>query len=99
MPKAGKLRFVTELGLRIVELRGRQKLTQEKLAEAIGFSARYVQKVEAGEANVGLYTLGDLATALRCTVAELFVSTEHRIVRRAGRPSRGAAPKRKPRKR
>jgi transcriptional regulator with XRE-family HTH domain len=85
---AARLRFVADLGLRIVELRERRGLTQAELAERIDMSTRYVQKLEAGEANVALFTLGELAAALRCSVAELFAPAERRIERRRGRPKR-----------
>jgi ribosome-binding protein aMBF1 (putative translation factor) len=36
-------------GKNIVSLRKRRRLTQEKLAEKTGVSARYIQSIEAGE--------------------------------------------------
>jgi transcriptional regulator with XRE-family HTH domain len=41
-------------------------LTQEKLAEKAGVSARYIQSVEAGEYFPSLPTLARLKSALRC---------------------------------
>jgi transcriptional regulator with XRE-family HTH domain len=35
--------------------------SQEELAEAVGFSARYIRKLEAGEVDVGLRTLAKFA--------------------------------------
>jgi transcriptional regulator with XRE-family HTH domain len=35
--------------------------SQEELAEAVGFSARYIRKLEAGEVNVGLRTIARFA--------------------------------------
>jgi transcriptional regulator with XRE-family HTH domain len=89
--KAGNLRFVAELGLRIVELRERRGFTQEQLAESIGVSTRHMQSAEAGEANLSLVTLGKLAGALRCSVADLFAPTERRVQRRPGRPKRASS--------
>jgi transcriptional regulator with XRE-family HTH domain len=62
----------TSFGKNIVSLRGRRKLTQEKLAEKIGTSARYVQSLEAGEYFPSLPTLAHLKSALRCNWEELF---------------------------
>jgi transcriptional regulator with XRE-family HTH domain len=41
-------------------------LTQEKLAEKTGISARYLQSVEAGEYFPSLTTLVRLRAVLRC---------------------------------
>jgi transcriptional regulator with XRE-family HTH domain len=86
VPKAGKQRFIADLGLRIVELRQRRGLTQEQLAEAIGCSTRYLQLAESGRANLTLTSLGELSIALRCSVADLFAPTEKDVRRRPGRP-------------
>jgi DNA-binding XRE family transcriptional regulator len=63
----------TRFGKNIARLRVRRSLTQEKLAEKAGASARYIQSVEAGEYFPSLPTLVRLKTALRCNWAELFV--------------------------
>jgi transcriptional regulator with XRE-family HTH domain len=47
-------------------------LTQEKLAEKAGVSARYVQSVEAGEYFPSLPTMARLKIVLRCDWGELF---------------------------
>ncbi len=59
-------------GKNIAALRGRRNLTQEKLAEKAGVSARYVQSVEAGEYFPSLPTLARLKSALRCDWEGLF---------------------------
>jgi transcriptional regulator with XRE-family HTH domain len=51
-------------------------LTQEKLAEKIGVSARYLQSVEAGEYFPSLTTLARLKSGLRCGWEELFAGCE-----------------------
>jgi transcriptional regulator with XRE-family HTH domain len=61
-----------KLGKNIASLRSRRLLTQEKLAEHIGVSARYVQSIEAGEYFPSLPTLVNLRAALRCQWEELF---------------------------
>lgn len=62
------------VGRRVAELRVAQGMTQEALAEATGFYARYVQTIEAGRANLRLDSLARLATALRVPVTELFTA-------------------------
>jgi DNA-binding XRE family transcriptional regulator len=59
-------------GKNIVSLRSRRNLTQEKLAEGTGVSARYVQSIEAGEYLPSLPTLAKLKSVLRCSWNELF---------------------------
>jgi transcriptional regulator with XRE-family HTH domain len=53
-------------------VRERRHLTQEKLAEKAGVSARYVQSLEAGEYFPSLPTLARLKLVLRCSWNELF---------------------------
>ncbi len=50
-------------GGNVAALRAQQGLTQEKLAERAGLSARYVQSIEAGEYFPSLATLVRLRTA------------------------------------
>jgi DNA-binding XRE family transcriptional regulator len=66
----------TRFGKNIAALRGRLALTQEKLAEKVGASARYIQSVEAGEYFPSLPTLVRLRAALRCQWEELFDGCE-----------------------
>lgn len=86
MPNAGTSRFLIELGLRIVELREQIGLTQEQLAERVIFSSRYIQRLEAGTANVSVSFLPTLAGALECSVADLFGRPAKSTLRRIGRP-------------
>ncbi|HEY3861637.1 MAG TPA: helix-turn-helix transcriptional regulator [Verrucomicrobiae bacterium] len=62
----------TRFGRNIAALRERRGLTQEKLAEKMGVSARYVQSLEAGEYFPSLPKLVNLRAALRCQWEELF---------------------------
>jgi DNA-binding XRE family transcriptional regulator len=59
-------------GKNIAALRTRRDLTQEKLAEKMGVSARYVQSLEAGEYFPSLPILVNLRAALRCHWEEIF---------------------------
>jgi transcriptional regulator with XRE-family HTH domain len=69
-PKSSPQR--TRFGKNIASMRARRNLTQEKLAEKVGVSARYVQSVEAGEYFPSLPTLARLKSALRCDWDGLF---------------------------
>jgi transcriptional regulator with XRE-family HTH domain len=62
----------TRFGENVASLRERRKLTQEKLAEKGGVSARYIQSVEAGEYFPSLPTLVRLRATLRCDWEDLF---------------------------
>jgi len=66
----------TRFGRNVARLRARRKLTQEKLAEKVGVSARYLQSVEAGEYLPALPTLARLKSALRCDWNELFAGCD-----------------------
>jgi transcriptional regulator with XRE-family HTH domain len=46
--------------------------TQEKFAEALGVSVRYVQFVEAGDEKLGIPTIVKIANALNVPVIDLF---------------------------
>ena len=63
-------------GRNVAALRGRRALTQERLAEKVGASARYIQSVEAGDYFPSLPTLVRLRLALRCRWDELFDGCE-----------------------
>ena len=81
-------RVSIDLGLRVLELRREQGLTQEQLAERSRLDARDVRRVEAGK-NTTVHTLVRLADAFGVPVASLFQSPKLRSVRRPGRPAAG----------
>jgi transcriptional regulator with XRE-family HTH domain len=60
------------LGENVALLRRRRKFTQEKLAEKVGLSPRYVQSIEAGDYFPSLSKLVRLRVALRCGWNDLF---------------------------
>lgn len=56
-------------------VRNRRKqlgLTQEAAAHAIGIATRHYQKIEAGEVNVTLQTLAQIAKSLDIEIRDLF---------------------------
>ncbi|MEN9354667.1 MAG: hypothetical protein RL318_1992 [Fibrobacterota bacterium] len=59
------------LGRRIRSHRLRAKLTQRKLAEALGVSYQMVQKLENGTARITVQRLNDLARIFKISAAEL----------------------------
>jgi transcriptional regulator with XRE-family HTH domain len=61
-----------KLGRRIAELRHSQKLTQEKLAEALGCSVEFISLVERGVNAPSVASLANYARILKVDVRELF---------------------------
>ncbi len=60
------------LGKKIKEFRGKQGITQEKLAELIGTSYKYVQRIEGKTPpDIRLSTIVRLAKALKVKPADL----------------------------
>jgi len=60
-----------KFGRNLARLRVAASLTQEKLAERVGLSARYIQSVEAGDNWPSLPKLGRMRAALDCQWNEL----------------------------
>lgn len=56
----------------IKQLRLKWRLTQRQLAELVGTSQQQVQRIEAGTQAATLALAHGLATALQCTVADMF---------------------------
>ena len=61
-----------KLGQRIATLRKSKKLTQEQLAEKVGFSVEFVSLVERGVNAPSVAGLEKFARALRVDVKEMF---------------------------
>jgi transcriptional regulator with XRE-family HTH domain len=57
-------------------LREKRELTQEDLAEEAGITVRTLSQLETGNANPTWATVGDLARALRVSIAELAKRSE-----------------------
>jgi transcriptional regulator with XRE-family HTH domain len=74
------------LGARVIELRRRLDLTQEALAELVGCSARVVQRIEAGQVNLNLERLVQLANGLGVDLPGLLSPPTVLTKRRPGRP-------------
>jgi transcriptional regulator with XRE-family HTH domain len=61
-----------KLGQRIASLRKARKLTQEQLAEAIGYSVEFISLVERGVNAPSVAGLEKFAKTLKTEVKELF---------------------------
>lgn len=57
-----------DIGIHISELRKRNGMTQEELAEASGVDRTNISKIESGVYNVSIVILSKIAAALKCTV-------------------------------
>lgn len=60
------------IGRRVRDLRRRQQLSQELLAERAGLHRNYVGSLERGERDVGIVALAKLAAALELSLSEFF---------------------------
>ncbi len=65
------------LGKRIAFLRKKRGLTQEKLAELIGYSTNHIAKLELAGTNPSFELLVNLANALNIELKELFNFDEY----------------------
>lgn len=64
------------VGLNFARLRKEKGFTQERFAEASGFTQQYVSDLERGRRNPTVVTLFHLASALGVTPAELVAETD-----------------------
>lgn len=63
--------LLVSLGDRVRSLRKRRGITRKALSAAAGVSERHLANLEYGEGNVSVLVLDQVATALRCSLAEL----------------------------
>lgn len=76
---------IRDLGLRVAELRKRAGLTQEGLAEILGVSIKYVQRIESGS-NLTVRSLVKLAQTLSVEPGALLTRPRSRTRPSVGRP-------------
>lgn len=86
MAKHGPI--VRHVAANIRRLRLRAGLTQEEFAEAAEIDARYLQRIEAAEVNIGITLLERLANTLEVSPARLVRPARFEAPSR-GRPPRG----------
>lgn len=87
MARPSPARVRRDLGRRVGELRAGLGLTQERLAERLHVSPRWLQSVEAGRENLTIETLVKLAGVLKADIASLFETPTTPRPKR-GRPKR-----------
>lgn len=63
---------MVQVGLKIMYYRKQQGLTQEQLAELVGITQQYFQRIETAHSVPSLSTLLDIADALDVPVQKLF---------------------------
>ncbi len=61
-----------KLGLRIRELRKKQGLSQEELAQQAGLDYSYLNEIEAGKRNPSVKRVAKIARVLGVSLPELF---------------------------
>lgn len=85
MPPIDPDRLLRDLGRRFAEIREDRGLTQDQMAERLGISTKYLQRIERGR-SMTLLTLIDLANRLRVGLADLLFKPPRSRARRVGRP-------------
>lgn len=70
------------IGRRVRDLRRKQQVSQEGLAERAGLHRNYVGSVERGERDIGVTAIARLASALNLSLAEFFEPFRQRPGRR-----------------
>lgn len=63
--------YLERIGKRLVELRERKKITQEKLQELTGFDTRQIGRIERAETNASISIIKAIATALQVEISEI----------------------------
>jgi transcriptional regulator with XRE-family HTH domain len=77
---------IRSVGRRIAELRHAARLTQEQFAEKIVMEPANLRPIEAGRRNMTIRTMCRIATALDCSLPDLFAPPTSHARRRPGRP-------------
>lgn len=64
--------FYKKLGKKILKIREKKKISQEKLSFSAGLDRTYICQIEKGSANPTLKTIEKIATALKIKLSILF---------------------------
>lgn len=64
--------FQEKFGIRVKQLRKKQNMTQEKLAEALGIGVRSIGKIETGKSFPSAKNIEKLIITLQTSPIELF---------------------------
>lgn len=65
-------KFLKDFGKRVAELRGKQKLTQEQLADLVDLHRTYIGFIEQGKRNPSISNVNKIAKVLKVSLSELF---------------------------
>lgn len=68
--------LLSGIGARVRSLRQTHELTVRELALRANLSQRFVNQIEAGDANISIVKLNQVAQALNCTVTDLIMPSE-----------------------
>jgi transcriptional regulator with XRE-family HTH domain len=79
-------RVIRWVGGRVAEQRRAYGITQEELAERLDVSVKYLQRVEAGEENLTIESVVNVANALEVAPASLIQQPRNTQPRKPGRP-------------
>jgi transcriptional regulator with XRE-family HTH domain len=63
--------YLVQVGKKLVELREKQKITQERLQELTGFDTRQIGRIERAETNASISIIKAIAEALQVNISEL----------------------------
>lgn len=83
--------LLRKLGARVRDLRTRHGLTQQALADRVGFRASYVSHIESGAKGATIDTLAAISAAFGVTLSELFLDVDQPIPREFDRLSTALA--------
>jgi len=64
------------IGLKIKELRQKESLSQEKLAELANIDRTYIHDIEKGPRNISVFVLEKLCSALKIKLSDFFNQIE-----------------------
>ncbi len=65
-------KFLKKFGARLKSLRMESRMTQEQLANELGFSQSHIGKIEAGIVNTSISHANAMAKALKIPINTLF---------------------------
>lgn len=63
--------YLERVGKKLVEIREREKITQEKLQELTGFDTRQIGRIERAESNTSISMIKEIADALKIKLSEI----------------------------
>jgi transcriptional regulator with XRE-family HTH domain len=65
-------KFLKKFGANLKKIRNGTGISQEKLANELGFSQPHIVKIESGQVNTSISHVAAIAKALKVSVSSLF---------------------------